>query len=199
MRVLSRDELRRTRLDLGDQVTEKPSTTKTAAGSALAQNLRSAASERGWTPASLDRSRITFRRPRRRESPRRFETGDDWRPYRTILQHTRSLVREPADSDCIERARECERAAAAVTNRSFRAQWLELARHGENWPSQQQVIRMRTPPKMPEWTVRANHFLPESAWRAASRARSRHAPAIAKRERRCSSDIVRAIRSHSFA
>jgi hypothetical protein len=100
MRVLSRDELRRTRLDLGDQVTEKPSTTKTAAGSALAQNLRSAASERGWTLASLDRSRITFRRPRRRESPRRFETGDDWRPYRTILQHTRSLVREPADSDC---------------------------------------------------------------------------------------------------
>jgi hypothetical protein len=100
MRVLSRDELRRTHLDLGDQVTEKPSTTKTAAGSALAQNLRSAASERGWTLASLDRSRITFRRPRRRESPRRFETGDDWRPYRTILQHTRSLVREPADSDC---------------------------------------------------------------------------------------------------
>jgi hypothetical protein len=48
MRVLSRDELRRTGLDLGDQVTEKPLVTKTAAGPALAQDLRSAAGERGW-------------------------------------------------------------------------------------------------------------------------------------------------------
>jgi hypothetical protein len=49
MRVLSRDELRRTRLDLGDQVTEKPSATKTAAGPTVTQDLRSVANERGWT------------------------------------------------------------------------------------------------------------------------------------------------------
>ena len=49
MRVLSRDELRRTRLDFGDEVTEKPPVTKTAAGPALAQDPRSAANERGWT------------------------------------------------------------------------------------------------------------------------------------------------------
>jgi hypothetical protein len=48
MRVLSRDELRRTRLDLSEQLTEKLPVTKTAAGPALAQDLRSAASERGW-------------------------------------------------------------------------------------------------------------------------------------------------------
>jgi hypothetical protein len=48
MRVLSRDELWRTHLDLGDQVTEKPAATKTAAGPVLARNPRSAASERGW-------------------------------------------------------------------------------------------------------------------------------------------------------
>jgi hypothetical protein len=48
MRVLSRDELRRTRLDLSDQLTEKLPVTKTAAGPALAQDLRSAANERGW-------------------------------------------------------------------------------------------------------------------------------------------------------
>jgi hypothetical protein len=47
MRVLSRDELRRTRLDLGDELTEKPPVTKTAAGP-VAQDLRSAANERGW-------------------------------------------------------------------------------------------------------------------------------------------------------
>jgi hypothetical protein len=49
MRVLSRDELRRTRLDLSDQLTEKLPVTKTAAGPALTQDLRSAANERGWT------------------------------------------------------------------------------------------------------------------------------------------------------
>ena len=48
MRVLSRDELRRTRLDLSDQLTEKLPVTKTAAGPALTQDLRSAANERGW-------------------------------------------------------------------------------------------------------------------------------------------------------
>jgi hypothetical protein len=48
MRVLSRDELRRTRLDLSEQVTEKPSATKTAAGPAMAQDLRSTTNERGW-------------------------------------------------------------------------------------------------------------------------------------------------------
>jgi hypothetical protein len=49
MRVLSRDELRRTRLEFGEQVSEKPSATKTAAGPALTQDPRSAANERGWT------------------------------------------------------------------------------------------------------------------------------------------------------
>jgi hypothetical protein len=48
MRVLSRDELRRTRLDLSEQITEKPTVTKTAAGPATAQDLRSAVNERGW-------------------------------------------------------------------------------------------------------------------------------------------------------
>ena len=48
MRVLTRDELRRTGLDLGDQRTEKPSVTKTAAGPAMTQDLRSGANERGW-------------------------------------------------------------------------------------------------------------------------------------------------------
>jgi hypothetical protein len=48
MRVLSRDELRRTGLDLSDQRTEKPSVTKTAAGPAMTQDLRSGANERGW-------------------------------------------------------------------------------------------------------------------------------------------------------
>jgi len=48
MRVLTRDELRRTGLDLGDQRTEKLPVTKTAAGPALTQGLRSAANERGW-------------------------------------------------------------------------------------------------------------------------------------------------------
>jgi hypothetical protein len=49
MRVLSRDELRRTRLEFGEQVSEKPSATKTAAGPALTQDPRTAANERGWT------------------------------------------------------------------------------------------------------------------------------------------------------
>jgi hypothetical protein len=48
MRVLSRDELQRTRLDLSEQITEKPSATKTAAGPALTQDQRSPANERGW-------------------------------------------------------------------------------------------------------------------------------------------------------
>jgi hypothetical protein len=49
MRVLSRDELRRTRLDLGGQVSEKPPAAKTAAGPAVTTpDPRSAASERGW-------------------------------------------------------------------------------------------------------------------------------------------------------
>src|ERR1700722_4155479 len=48
MRVLSRDELRRTRLDLSDQLTEKLPVTKTAAGPAPPQDLRSSANERGW-------------------------------------------------------------------------------------------------------------------------------------------------------
>jgi len=48
MRVLTRDELRRTGLDLGDQRTEKLPVTKTAAGPALTQGPRSAANERGW-------------------------------------------------------------------------------------------------------------------------------------------------------
>jgi hypothetical protein len=48
MRVLSRDELRRTHLDLSDGLTEKPPVTKTAAGPAMAQDLGSAANERGW-------------------------------------------------------------------------------------------------------------------------------------------------------
>jgi hypothetical protein len=48
MRVLSRDELRRTRLDLDEPISEKPSATKTAAGPAMTQDLRSSAGERGW-------------------------------------------------------------------------------------------------------------------------------------------------------
>jgi hypothetical protein len=48
MRVLSRDELRRTRLDLSEQAAEKPAATKTAAGPATTQDLRSTANERGW-------------------------------------------------------------------------------------------------------------------------------------------------------
>jgi len=48
MRVLSRDELRRTHLDLGEQISQKPSTTKTAAGPAIIDSLHSVANERGW-------------------------------------------------------------------------------------------------------------------------------------------------------
>jgi hypothetical protein len=48
MRVLTRDELRRTGLDLADQRTEKLPATKTAAGPALTQGVHSAANERGW-------------------------------------------------------------------------------------------------------------------------------------------------------
>jgi hypothetical protein len=48
MRVLSRDELRRTRLDLAEQISEAASATKTAAGPALTDGPRSMANERGW-------------------------------------------------------------------------------------------------------------------------------------------------------
>jgi hypothetical protein len=48
MRVLSRDELQRTRLDLSEQINEKPTVTKTAAGPAMTQDPRNAANERGW-------------------------------------------------------------------------------------------------------------------------------------------------------
>jgi hypothetical protein len=47
MRVLTRDELRRTGLE-SDQHTEKLPATKTAAGPVTTQGLRSAANERGW-------------------------------------------------------------------------------------------------------------------------------------------------------
>jgi hypothetical protein len=48
MRVLGRDELRRTGLDLGDQAAEKLPVTKTAAGPMPTQDFRGAANERGW-------------------------------------------------------------------------------------------------------------------------------------------------------
>jgi hypothetical protein len=54
MRVLSRDELQRTRLDFAEDVTEKPIVTKTAAGPAMADSRRTMVSERGWSFA--DRS-----------------------------------------------------------------------------------------------------------------------------------------------
>jgi len=49
MRVLSRDELQRTRLDFAEDSAERPIVTKTAAGPTLADNRRPAASERGWS------------------------------------------------------------------------------------------------------------------------------------------------------
>ena len=49
MRVLSRDELQRTRLDFAEDVAEKPVVTKTAAGPAIADSRRPMASERGWS------------------------------------------------------------------------------------------------------------------------------------------------------
>jgi hypothetical protein len=48
MRVLSRDELRRTRLDLGEDNPAKPAATKTAAGPSPADSLRGASHARGW-------------------------------------------------------------------------------------------------------------------------------------------------------
>jgi hypothetical protein len=61
MRVLSRDELRRTHLDLSEQLTEKPAVTKTAAGPALSQDTRNAGNDRGWLLESL-RGRTVVRR-----------------------------------------------------------------------------------------------------------------------------------------
>ena len=49
MRVLSRDELQRTHLDFAEEVAEKPVVTKTAAGPAIADTRRPAATERGWS------------------------------------------------------------------------------------------------------------------------------------------------------
>jgi hypothetical protein len=49
MRVLSREELARTRLDFAEDTAEKPVVTKTAAGPTIADSRRPAASERGWS------------------------------------------------------------------------------------------------------------------------------------------------------
>jgi hypothetical protein len=61
MRVLSRDELRRTHLDLSEQLTDKPAVTKTAAGPALSQDTRTTGNDRGWLLESL-RGRTVVRR-----------------------------------------------------------------------------------------------------------------------------------------
>jgi hypothetical protein len=49
MRVLSRDELQRTRLDFAEDTAEKPIVTKTAAGPVTADSRRPTTSERGWS------------------------------------------------------------------------------------------------------------------------------------------------------
>jgi hypothetical protein len=49
MRMLSREELQRTRLDFAEDLTEKPVVTKTAAGPAMAESRRPSPSERGWS------------------------------------------------------------------------------------------------------------------------------------------------------